>query len=50
MDIKDKALVVDDTTDGNKRTVTIKNSTGDGEPTKLGHVFNYLPQGIIDKS
>ena len=50
MDIKDEALVVNDTTDSNKRIVTIKNSTGNDEPTKLGHVFNYLPHGIIDKT
>ncbi|NQW07367.1 MAG: hypothetical protein HQ480_02570 [Candidatus Pelagibacter sp.] len=50
MDIKDSALLVSDTNDGNKRTVTIKNRTGNDEPTKLGHVLNYLPHGIIDKT
>lgn len=45
MDIKNSNLIVSHI----NNELVIKN-TFNGNPTKLGHVLNYLPNGIIDKS
>ena len=50
MDIKNQNIVLSKITEGKISTLTIQNKIEDGSLTKLGHVFNYLPPGIIDKT
>lgn len=50
MDIKNQNIVLSKITEGKITTLTIQNKIEDGSPTKLGHVLNCLPHGIIDKT
>ena len=50
MDIKNQNIVFNESKVGKIFTLIIKNKIEDGSPTKLGHVLNYLPHGIIDKT
>jgi hypothetical protein len=49
MEIRNESLI--NNSDYKKtRVLKIKNKLPDGKPVKLGHIFNFLPHGIIDKT
>ena len=50
MEIRNESLINNTSNSKGKRILKIKNKLPDGKPVKLGHIFNFLPHGIIDKT